>query len=37
MLIRFSTFVSSSPCSRVTNVNARPAAPIRAVRPTRCT
>src|SRR5688572_11697112 len=37
MLIRFSIFVSSSPCSRVTIVNALPAAPMRAVRPTRCT
>ena len=37
MLITFSTFVSSSPCSGVTKVNALPAAPMRAVRPTRWT
>ena len=37
MLIRFSIFVSSSPCSLVINVNAFPRAPIRAVRPIRCT
>src|SRR5687767_10963595 len=37
MLIRFSIFVSSSPCSLVTTVKALPVAPMRAVRPTRCT